>query len=238
MKGKNAMLSFVDMLINEQGFIDTMLETKDRAALKMYLNFKSIAQRPFVTHYARMFGLCRLLGAANIYDIGCGNQYQAYMLTYPDIHYLGIDADDRIDFDEMNQAFSNGFGAAKKFLHAVYPCPLDLSPNNIAIACGYAYSREDNGLIQGYCDAISRDFERIITNFGIWGDSDEEKLRFWENALPDHTVQKLGDQGMIFATKIPRDLEIMHETAYHYQDDRFLIGAPELQALHAKYHSH
>ncbi len=34
MKGKNAMLSFVDMLINEQGFIDTMLETKDRAALK------------------------------------------------------------------------------------------------------------------------------------------------------------------------------------------------------------
>lgn len=228
-------MDFVNLIMDEKGFINTMFETGDRSALKIYVNFKMIMSRAFVTQYARIFGLCRLLGVTNIYDIGCGSQYQAYMLAYPEISYVGIDANDRIDFEEMNQAFSNGFGTRMKFFNAVYPCDITPPPNNTAVIKGITSAEET--FKKDFASAVARDFERIITDFGVeYGGSYEEMFYFWRNALPGYKVCKLGCDNLIFATKIPRDIEILEEVDYSYQDDRFLIGTMELQELYAKYH--
>jgi hypothetical protein len=187
-----------------------------------------------------------LLGIDNLYDIGCGNQYQAFMMTHGNMTYTGIDANDSIDFVEMNQAFSNGFGERIKFVHGMYPFDISPPQNNAAIACGFAYSRDNEEQRKNAARFLSKDFERIITDVCIAGDNYDDTFKFWESALPEFKVCKLGNdkvqtianRNLIFATKIQKDIDIMKEAEYDYIDDRFMVNSVELQEILAKLQMH
>ena len=220
----NNNLDLFTLSTNPEYFIDRMFETKDRTALKMYLNWSIMCEKKLFINYQRRFGLCQTIGAKHIFDIGCGlRHYQAYMLLlHHDLHYTGIDRE--LDPHEMMRVFSHGFHDRGRFISDTYPCTLTIPENNIAIAAyiGGCKSFDDPQIIN-FADALSQDFDRIITNYGVMQCSYDELYEFWAHALPGYSVCKLGEEDLIFATRIPHDLEVLHEINYKYTDEKFGI---------------
>lgn len=126
--------------------------------------------------YARIFSLCRTIGAKNIYDIGCGSNLQAFLMVYSqDMSYTGID--DRLcapiefgwPFDKkfepspeyLNDLFKKFVGSDRiRFVKDTYPCKLDIAENNIAVSLGSITSHIINK--PETMISIARDFERIM----------------------------------------------------------------------------
>ena len=130
--------------------------------------------RPECFHrYERIFALCYALGVTNLYDIGCGNQMQAFMLAYdPDIHYTGIDNTIFQDFyDEffadpeyVNKLFEEFVGSDRiKYIKERYPCELEISENNIGISLFVGMDRTFDD-VEKIAEFYSRDFERVVFN--------------------------------------------------------------------------
>ena len=120
--------------------------------------------------YVQVFALSRLLGVKNIYDIGCGNQLQAFLLTFSqDINYIGIDDQFKnwpenfeLDPDYCADLFQKFTATNRfKFIKNTYPCELDINQGNIAIAiavcCNLKSPRQKNIL-----KTMGNEFERII----------------------------------------------------------------------------
>jgi hypothetical protein len=241
---KSDMNTFAELISNDEKFLQAALKSGDKDALKMYVNLKAVSLRAYFTSYARKFGLCRLLGINNIYDIGCGNHYQAYMLMSMDIYYTGIDYSDKIDFEEMNRAFA-GLGNKKKFINEMYPCDVAPPPNNAAIASGWNYNRGGEGALKRFAKAVSKDFERIITNVTVDGMDAEDFITFWETSLPGYKVYKIGCdrlmykagyESCIFATRFQKDIDITESVGYEYADERFTVGSMYLEEICEKLH--
>lgn len=227
------MSTFRDIFLDKALFMKSMFKTGDRDALKLYAHWEAAGALGYIySEYARIFGLCRLIGSSHIYDIGCGGNYQACLLYHEHtLTYTGIDCYEFFDYETMNRMFSDYCGKRIHYICEHYPCSLSLSSNNVAIARGWKYSKGGEKHLKKFAEAVSRDFDRIITNFGIMGAEREEDIRLWQQAMPEFQVMKLGYEDLIFATRIPEDLEKMKKVGYEYGNYNFSIRAPKYEDM-------
>ena len=221
------MNTFRDICFDEALFLKSMFKTGDRDALRLYTYWQTSHAISYIyNEYARIFGLCKLLGTAHIYDIGCGGNYQACLLFHEHINYTGIAAYEHFDYDAMNRAFSDYCGKRIRFINEHYPCRLSPDPNNAAVIRGWKYVKGGEKHLKKLTEAISRDFDRVITNCGIMGVEWDENYQFWKQALPEYHVMKLGYENLIFATKVSDDLAAMEKYGYEYGNYHFSVRMP------------
>lgn len=213
-------------LLDKDRFLKEMFKTGDRDALQLYAcSAAASALGNIYEEYSRIFGLCRLLGGVNIYDIGCGGNYQACLLYYrADMTYTGIDAEENLDFDRMNKVFGRAFSTNRiRFFCDKYPCPLNILPGNAAIARRWRYSKDSAFALKRFGEAIAHDFDRLITTFDIEGYDREDMMQFWEESMPGFRAVPIGDEDLILVTKIAEDFEKMEEVSYKYGNSAFAI---------------
>ncbi len=222
----HSMKTFHDLLYKDGNpFIKDMFKYGDRDALQLYGFWAAAgALGNIYEEYSRIFGLCRLLGGMNVYDIGCGWNYQACLLIHRyDMTYTGIDADEHFDYDRMNGVFAESYGNRIRFFCAHYPCPLTILPGNAAIARRWRYRRGSLSNLKRFAASIVKDFDRLITTWYYEEYDREDMLKFWEEEMPGFRAVPLGDEELILATKIPEDFAKMEEVNYKYGNSAFAI---------------
>lgn len=187
--------------------------------------------------YSRIFELCRVLGVANLYDIGCKTINQSFwLMRYSTVSYTGItngsfvfnnfhpsnwDTNDYhvITTTQTPLPFCNG---RIQFIKGYYPdFPLEVQPNNIAIACySFTMCREEEQIVR-ISTALSQDFDRVLFNTGWINPKLNEmwKKQDWH----DFEMYPIGPQGFVFGTKNPEDIRRMKET-YPFENGRFITG--------------
>lgn len=130
--------------------------------------------------YSRIFDLCRVIGAVNLYDIGCQSLNQSIQLVqYSRMSYTGImngrflindyrpsDFETKnyniIKADETPPPLCDG---RIRYIRGHYPeFELDVLPNNIAIACYSLTMYHEEEEIRKMVEALTRDFDRILFN--------------------------------------------------------------------------
>ena len=159
-------------------------ESSDASGLKGDETTLNIFKRAMAAHsmyfpcfenYSRVFSFCRSLGVANLYDIGCGNQLQAFLLMEaPEMNYTGIDGDifchypDNFmaDPDYINGLFEEFTGSGRiRYVKERYPCDLAVAENNIALFLYCFFGIDSDGKKwKNAAAALSRDFERVLFN--------------------------------------------------------------------------
>jgi hypothetical protein len=205
-----------------------ILETSNEAALDLYVNLQTTKLRRFdCSKYAQIFGLCRLLGVANIYDIGCGANGQAFLLeNYSDMFYTGIDCDENIDFAYINKLFAEAYNERIKFQKVNYPFVMTPQSNNIALCCSSLFPSKN------ITEALSRDFERVFISFLYKSNEDnDECFKMWENELSNFKLCKMGyycvggwqSSYLIFGTRFPKEISMLDLMEYDFNDDRFIL---------------
>lgn len=228
----------------------------DAAALGIYR--RSIAASPFYFdcfyRYSRIFTLCYRLGARNLYDIGCGQQMQGFLMIYaPELTYTGIDMN---IFREPFEAFScqsetvnewfEKFTGCDRIRHMkeTYPCELTVKPENAAILLG-VFLPEDK--IHPTGAAMAKDFERVVISIptegryrldgmtareiidqdlDVWSRPFEHLYARWREAMPGFEFYRLSD-GVVLGTKCPEDRRIL-ETKYTVIGDRILADVSDV----------
>jgi len=183
--------------------------------------------------YSRIFDLCRVLGIANIYDIGCQTLNQAFLLIrYSNLNYTGIDGgtfylnDYRLtDRDEKdfyypttNQAPPAFCGGRIRFMKGYYPCEINAAPNNIACACASITELGDEESINKTAAALAKDFDRVLFNVT------KDNLDYWRNAnWGDLKFHPIGHANFVFGTKYPEDIDKL-KVVYPFANGRFSTG--------------
>lgn len=173
--------------------------------------------------YERLFSLAYVLGVRHFYDIGCGNELQAFLLTWDkDLHYTGIDPnifhayydDFHTEPSYVNGLFEKFTGSDRiRYIKAEYPCELHIEANNIAIA-SHVFGRVADSPLYA---AMATDFERIILDLNneclnpalremsakdavksdirVWIDPFEEDFVLLKKIMPDFEFLRLGTSG-------------------------------------------
>lgn len=205
------------------------LKGGEEITLELYTNFKLAELGKFAIYnkYSKIFGLCLFLGLTDLYDIGCGVNFQVCLITgFQGIYYTGIDCDkgeNGIDFKCQNKWFVN-YTKRINFIHAEYPFEIKAKNNNIAIAVGGVFEYEDSQ-VEKTATALARDFERIFVDLSL------KSYEIFKNSLPDfkiHVVKKYDNYVIIFATKFHEEIALLEETGYNYNDDRFSLEEVDL----------
>ena len=199
--------------------------------------------------YERLFTLARTLDVRNFYDLGCRDDLQASLLVYdPERTYTGVDPDIFHDYwdgfhaepEYVNKVFERFTGSGRiRYIKDKYPCPLDVSENNLAIVRRTFRKVEEAGELFGH---INKTFERITISLAdrrinpvlretaakdfvyadlpVWEDIFEEELLQLKKAMPKFEFFRLGTT-FVFGTKIPSDREKL-EKRYILVGDRLL----------------
>ena len=173
--------------------------------------------------YERLFSLAYSLGVRHFYDIGYGNEMQAFLLTWDrNLHYTGIDTDIfHAYYDDFHTEPSYVNGLFEKFtdsdriryIKAEYPCELDIEENNIAIA-SHVFGRVKDS---SPYTAMAKDFERIILDLSnkclnpvlcemsakdvvqkdirVWIDPFEEDFVLLKKIMPEFEFLRIGSSG-------------------------------------------
>ena len=205
----------------EERLKKAIFEKGDAVSLDIYTKLYAVRYNKQYISYERLFGLCKLLGISNLYDIGCGDAYQAFMLTdytlsgHWNVFYTGIDCHG--DFTYINEIFKE-YGEKIKFLNAFYPFEITPAPNNIAISC-YAIGMErDEEKIKNIETALSRDFERILINVH------PSFTHRWEKNIEGFEIHKIRNTKYIFGTKFPEEISKLKDMGYDYFNDEFALS--------------
>jgi len=231
----------------EKNLENMLLAPENKDLLDLYNELKPNhywRDSPAARKYARIFGLCRLLGVTNLYDIGCGGVWQAlFLANYPDVFYTGIDYFGN-DNTYANESFAKSFGKRINFQYAHYAFLLNLPPsypsNNLGIALGWL-----TGCIrceQKTAFAFSKDFERIIIDiqdrdFKDWeaklAESEpfqfNDGVSYWEIERTSFKLYKICDaeeeygKPLVFGTKFPEEIDMLKKIKYDFNDDKFAI---------------
>ena len=187
--------------------------------------------------YSRIFDLCRVIGAVNLYDIGCQMINQSFLLLpYSRMSYTGImngkfvlndyrpsDVTTKnyhlLTADETPQPLCDG---RIRYIRGQYPdLDLKVQPENIAVACYSLTMYREEEEIRKMVDALTRDFDRVLFNIAF---RDSSVVRFWKNSdWKGFELYPIGPQGFLFATKKPEDIRRLKEF-YPFEDGRFLTG--------------
>ena len=218
--GSNSVIQLSEDYVQfEKNLKKSIIKTGNEKSLDIYVKLQSANQHKIYDNYARIFQLLRILGVNNIYDIGCGNMYQAFLLiNYQSIFYTGIDYERSFVFEYMNKLFAEVCGDRIKFYEAEYPFVIDSTQNNAAISCFCLGTiLKDEKSIKNAACAISRDFERIIMNI------DGKYFNIWEAEMSLFKLYKIGDDGLIFGTKFSKDICKIKEK-YICINNQFEIG--------------
>lgn len=191
---------------------DNSAETYDnvRAAQLKANEFQEIYFR-----YSRIFDLCRVVGAVNLYDIGCQTVNQSFLLAdYTKMTYTGITNGcfDLIDFlhtditegnydiittKQVPKPLCNG---RISFIKGHYPnFQVDVKPNNIGIACNSLTMCSTEEAVSNAAAALSRDFERILLNINLFRNM--QNIGKSKNGVNLKSAQ-LGKEGLCSAQKI------------------------------------
>ena len=202
-----------------------------------FLYYKELDFYQVNHRYSRIFDLCRVIGAVNLYDIGCESLNQSFQLVqYSRMSYTGImngrflindyrpsDFETKnysiIKADETPPPFCDG---RIRYIRGHYPeFELDVLPNNIAIACYSLTMYHEEDEIRKMVEALTHDFERILFNIRF---RDSNVVQFWRNCnWSGYEVYPIGPEGFLFATKNPEDIRKLKEF-YPFEDGRFLTG--------------
>lgn len=205
--------------------MDNMSDLRDSLLTYEKVHDKAEMTAMYVIYdiYARIFGLCRILGVTNLYDIGCAHYLQAYLLkSHKNMFYTGIDR--MFDFSYVNELISTPnsplfLGERIKFQMAEYPFDIQPADNNVAISSNcLGFLLRDEESIKSVAGALSRDFERIIMNVK------SESFGVWETELAAFKLHRIGERDFLFGTKFPEDIYRLEEIGYNCLDNRFTIG--------------
>lgn len=208
------------------------IDDKESAAKIKENNFHDIYFR-----YSRIFDLCRVVGAVNMYDIGCQTVNQSFLLAdYTKMSYTGITDScfDLIDFlytdiSEGNyniimtkQVPKTLYSGRISFIKGHYPdFSLEVKQNNIGIACNSLTMCKTEEEVTQAAAALSRDFERILLNINI---CIPERMEFWKRQnWSEFEICSIGARGFIFGTKNSEDIRRLKEM-YPFEDGRFITG--------------
>jgi len=224
----------------------TLLQVYRRAIAAHWWYFRCLKK------YSDIFRLCRDLNAVNIYDIGCGDKLQAFLLiNYPEMSYTGIDPrifhDNfdgfKADTGEINALFYEFTNSDRiYYVNKAYPYDFMVEPNNIAVMLNSVTQTTDEK-IKELAGHLTRDFERIIItlpfkefiwkgndikeivykNVKLWTDPYEKYLRLYEKAMPEYKFYKIGEPNIVFATKVYKDINIL-KSKYTIADGKILMG--------------
>ncbi len=210
-----------------------------------------------IFRYACLFRLCLDLEISNIYDIGCGQELQAFLLaTVNDVTYTGVDPliFDSFDGFEADVNYVNWkfrqFTRSDRitFLRQSYPCELDIQPNNIGIFFFCMMGRNEEQCRKNA--AMLGDFERaaftiirrefawngkdihdiVKKNAVVWVNPYEKYLSFYKKALPEYKFYKIGEPNIVFCTKNPVDIKRL-ERKYTVKDG-CVLTTPIGMSLH------
>ena len=187
--------------------------------------------------YARMFDLCRVIGARHVYDIGCQTINQAFLLVdHSAMSYTGIQngrffLNDWLEEDRETEDYDvcateippEPFcGGRIRFVRGHYPdLPLETMPDNIALAsCSFTLIEEEEEAERTVA-AVKRDYDRILFNIplGREGGEDLWKKRDWNG----WRIAPVGPNGYVFASRIPEDFARL-DKAYMRDGARYLTG--------------
>lgn len=199
--------------------------------------------------YRQYFGLCILLGVTNIYDIGCGFDFQVgYIANLDKIAYTGIDRAygktrtitrikpdgtkkertelDVVDFSYYNTLFQE-YNNQITFLQAEYPIELYPKPHNAAIAIGIPYQNQS---MEKILSAMARDFERVIVQVETYREEEFRKslqefilLELHEYSIQNYSVEKPPSWKWFFGTKFPEEISYLKTVGYNFYDIRFFV---------------
>lgn len=192
--------------------------------------------------YGRVFDLCRVLGIANLYNIGCGSVNQSFLLMrYSTMSYTGImNADfDLNDFRQKDFEEKNAFGYISpdapppfaggriSFIKGHYP---DIRPeirgNNIAVCCYSITMCRTEESISEMVNALTRDFERVLFNVPY---TMPELAELWKKQNWDgYTICPVGPEGYVLATRHAEDTDRM-KAVYPHENGRFVTGIDDHQ---------
>ncbi len=237
----------------------------DKNLLRIYN--RAIAGQYYYFHcfkyYSDIFRFCRDLNVVNIYDIGCADRLQAFLLiNYPEMSYTGIDPrifhDNfdgfKADTAEINALFYEFTGSDRiYYVNKAYPYDFMVEPNNIAVMLN-SVTQTTEEKIKELAGHLTRDFERIIItlpfkefiwkgkdikeivykNVKLWADPYEKYLRLYEKAMPEYKFYKLGEPNVVFATKIDNDETILNRK-YTLADGRILMGVVDWRNSEPEY---
>jgi hypothetical protein len=225
----------------------------DGTALNIYKRLMAAHQayHPCFEKYSRVFSFCRALGVTDIYDIGCGNQLQAFLLVYaPDMNYTGIDDDIFHDYPDdfaaepeyVNELFEKFTGGGQiRYIKKTYPFDLAAAENNIAVILDCGFGNDENK--KNAAAFLSRDFERVLLNFPhmeynltgmdirdiicgeveVWANPFEKYYALWKKAMLDFEFYRIGEPNYIFGTRIPKDRAKL-EKSYTLTGNRVMAG--------------
>ncbi len=222
------------------------LTTKAEHLLRLYRRIDGYRDR----RYQKIFGLCVLLGVTDIYDIGCGFEWQvAHILNLKEISYTGIDMVGRnfeyvrtsdgnqtksekeisIDFMYYTNLFSE-LNENIRFINNKYPCVIHPQKDNLGIAIGADFLIEDTSV----AEALARDFERIVFQVKFHEYNECEKIfsgfslmelnrTVWYNYFTKEATNK----GIVtfLATRYRKEIECLKKIGYNYNDDRFFVDS-------------
>lgn len=200
--------------------------------------------------YSQIFSLCHTLHILNLYDIGCGQQLQAFLLMHaPEMSYTGIDLHlfhnpldgFKADAAYINELFHELTGGDQiYFVEKAFPYDLWVEENNIALLIASLCPNDEKG-IRILASQLSEKFERIIMNLPprefcwdgkdirdilykkdvqLWTNPFEKYFELWKRTLPAYKFYRIGAD-MVFATKIERDTKRL-ERNYTIVNDRIL----------------
>ncbi len=202
-----------------------------------FLHYKELDFYQVNYRYSRIFDLCRVIGAVNLYDIGCQSLNQSFQLVqYSRMSYTGImngrflindyrpsDFETKnyniIKADETPPPLCDG---RIRYIRGHYPeFELDVLPNNIAIACYSLTMYHEEDVIRKMVEALTRDFERVLFNIRF---RDSNVVEFWRNSdWTGYEIYPIGPEGFLFATKNPEDIRKLKEF-YPFENGRFLTA--------------
>lgn len=191
--------------------------------------------------YTNFFNLCRVIGAKNIYDIGCNTVHQSYILAnpYTTMSYTGIEeyAFKLIDYlpndyeDEYTDVMVTYdtpaplYNGRIKYVKGSFPSvPLDVQPNNIAIASCSLMMLTDERDIEDAFEALKEKFERFVITVPnpLYA---KEKYEMWKKQdWSGYEICPVGNSH-VFATKNPEDIKRLREVyQYNSEKNAYLCG--------------
>ena len=235
---RKTMNEFADVLLGEGRYTRVPVPgSRSFPEIRMRVDCKRHDLVDVAYRYARMFELCRVIGARHVYDIGCQTINQAFLLADDTaMSYTGIQngrffLNDWLEEDRETEDYDvcateippEPFcGGRIRFVRGHYPdFPLETMPDNIALAsCSFTLIEEEEEAERTVA-AVKRDFDRILFNIplGREGGEDLWKKRDWNG----WRIAPAGPNGYVFASRIPEDFARL-DKAYLRDGVRYLTG--------------
>ncbi len=232
------MNEFADVLLGKDRYTRVPVPgSRSFPEIRMRMDCKRSDLVDVVYRYARMFDLCRVIGAWHVYDIGCQTVNQAFLLADDTaMSYTGIQngrffLNDWLEEDRETEDYDvcateippEPFcGGRIRFVRGHYPnFPLETMPDNIALAsCSFTLIEEEEEAERTVA-AVKRDFERILFNIPLRREGGEDlwKKRDWNG----WRIVPAGPNGYVFASRIPEDFTRL-DKAYLRDGARYLTG--------------